>query len=209
MEKRTKPRNRKARAALEITAGATKEERIVKGALNRYLKVLESQKRFAEYIEKQVFEGIIDEYNKNVDPDMQIETIQLFSQGTDGLKPGEFKLSVERQIKRHLDSRAEMARNLVEEWLREYETRSVEFPDGELIYQTMKRAFFSKKGFKFNAELYHFLLLPESKIHDPRLKKAQKLLKESIKIDKSQWYAHIWKYCSDDNTYKKVTLNDV
>lgn len=208
MKKRIKPRGRKERAALTLTSNPTKEERIVKGALNRYLKILKAQANFDDYIEKQVFEGIIDKYNENVDPPMQIETIQLFSQGETDLAPGEYKLSVERQIKRTMDSRAEMARNLVEEWIREYENRTTDIPDGEFMVATMKRAFFSRKGFKFNAELYQFLIMPEDKIHDSRLKKAQKLLRESLKVDKSQWYAHIWKYCEKENTYNKVTLNN-
>lgn len=202
--KRTKPVKRAARAALEITCNPTKIERIVAGARNRYIKVLEAQERFNDYIVKQIIEGILDEYNAGLPADKHLDTIQIFDE------TGAWKLSFERQIKRHLDGRAEMARALVEQYLKDVENKVIELDaDATLVYNMLRGMFFSKKGFKFTPQLNQFLMLDASKINDERLQKAHKLLRESIRMDRSNWYAHVFKYVVDKKTgngeYVKLT----
>lgn len=204
--RRTTPRKRVHRAALEFTSNPTKTERIVAGARNRYIKILKAQAAFDEYIVKQIIEGIIEPYNENVTPQQHIDTIQLFD------VTGEWKLSFERQIKRSLDGRAEMAKNLVEQYLNDVENKTIELDaDAELVYNLLRTMFFSKHGFKFTPSLYQFLLLDPAKIYDERLRKAHALLKESIRVDRSNWYAHIYKYVKDAATgngeYMKLDLD--
>lgn len=206
-KKRTKPVRSSHRAAIELCSNPSKTERIVAGARNRYLKVLKAQKAYEEYIYSKVMEDIIDSYNEGVDEDRQIDTIQLFSHN------GDMKLSVERLIQRSLDSRADMAKTLVEEYLADVENKTIELDaDAKLVYNLLRGIFFKKQGFKFTPSLWHFLKLDEKDIHDKRLKKAHKLLKESIRVDRSNWYAHIYEYKTDETTgkgyYEKLSLED-
>lgn len=207
-QKRTAPVKRRHRAALELTCNPTKTERIVAGARNRYIKILKAQKAFNEYIEKQIIEGILEKYNHGLPEDQKIDTIPLYDQ------TGEYKLSFERQIKRYLDGRAEMARNLVEQYLADVENKTLELDaDAEMVYNLLRSMFFSKRGFKFTPSLYQFLLLDRDRIHDKRLREAHKLLKESIHVDRTKWYAHVFKYVTDEETgageYVKLTTDDV
>lgn len=205
--KRTKPVKRTHRAALELASTPSKTDRIVAGARNRYIKVLNAQADFDAFIAKQVLEGIIDEYNTNLPADKHIDTIQLFD------ATGDFKLSFERMIQRTLDGRAEMARSLVEQYLNDVENKTIDLDaDAQLVYNLLRSMFFSKKGFKFSPSLNQFLMLDESKIHDTRLRKAHGLLKESIRVDRSNWYAHMYKYVTSPVThkgeYEKLTLEN-
>lgn len=203
--RRTKPRKRVHRAALELTSNPSKTERIVAGARNRYIKVLQAQAAFDEYIAKQIIKSIIEPYNEGVTEDQHIDTIQLFD------ATGEWKLSFERQIKRSLDGRADMAKNLVEQYLADVENKTVELDaDAQLVYNLLRTMFFSRHGFKFTPSLYQFLLLDPAKINDARLRKAHSLLKESVRVDRSNWYAHVYKYVKDhtgNGEYVKLNLN--
>lgn len=204
---RTYPVSRNMRTAIEMTGGATKHERTVKGALNRYIRILKAQKAFDDYVHDKVKKDIIDKYNEMTDESKHIETLQLFSQGVD-LGPGEYKLTFERRIKKNMDARAQMARSLVDSWLRDYEQQTTQVEGGEMVYNLLKGLFFSRNGFRWTQQLYQFLLMPESKIPDKRLREAQKLIKESIIIDKTNWYCHIWRYNEEQNDYLKVELED-
>lgn len=208
-KKRTKPVKKTHRAALELHSNPKKTERIVAGARNRYAKYLKAKHDFEEYVYKQVIQGIIEEYNKGIRGDEHIDTIQLFDH------TGDWKLNIERRINRNLDGRADMAKNLVEQYLSEVEQGLIEMdPDAEMIYSFLRNMFYKKRGgFKFSSALNEFLLMDENKIHDKRLKKAHKLLKECIHIDRSNWYANVYKYKINNTTgkgeYEKMTINDV
>jgi hypothetical protein len=204
--KRTLPVKKAHRAALDLTTNTSKTERLINGAKKRYIYMLKAKAEFDAFISKHVLEGIITEYNQGLSEDQHIDTIMLFD------ATGDWKLSFERQITKTLDGRAEMAKNLVEQYLAEVEGKTVEFDiDTQLVYNLLRSMFFSKKGFKFSPSLNQFLLLDASKIHDARLKKAHTLLKESIHIDKSNWYAHVHKYVIDARTqkgeYQRLTLS--
>lgn len=206
--KRTVPNRKKHRAALELHSSPSKTERIVAGAKNRYAKILKAQADFDSYISKQIIEGILEKYNEGLSADQHIDTIQLFDQS------GDYKLSFERQITRVLDGRAEMAKNLVEAYLVEVENKTIELDaDAQLVYNLLRSMFFSRNGFKFSPQLNQFLMLDEAKIHDTRLLKAHRLLKESIKMDRSNWYAKMYVYKQDPKTslgsYEKMTIEDV
>lgn len=204
-EKRTSPVRKSHRAAIDLTTTPSKVEKIIGGSIIRYVKLLRAKALWEEYIAKQLLEGIITEYNNKVTPDEHIENIQLFDSN------GDYKLTFERQITRTLDGRAEMAKNLVEQYLGEMENKVGEMdPDTEMVYNLLRTMFFSKRGFKWTPSLNQFLMIDPAKIHDRRLKQAHHMLKESIHIDKSNWYAHVYKYVTDQRTgkgeYRKLEL---
>lgn len=206
--KKTEPHKKAHRAALNLTSNPKKTEKIVAGARNRYIKLLKAQKAFNDYIQKQVIEGIMDKYNEKVRPDQQIDTIQLYDH------TGNYKLNLERQINRHLDGRADMAKQLVEEYIQDVENNVIELdPDSQMVYNLLRSMFFSKRGgFKMSPQMWQFILMDEKDIHDKRLKEAHKLLRESIHVDRSNWYAHVFVYKEDQNglgSYEKLSIDDI
>lgn len=208
-KKRSMPRNKKHRAALEFTSTPTKTERIVLGAKKRYEAVLKAHHNFDTYIKNQVVDGIIGAYNEKVDPEERFDGMPLFD------NTGDVKLTIERQINRSFDGRADMAHNMISEYIKEMEGR-VEYADADtkMVYDFLRGIFFKKRGgFKWTPQLNDFLMWPEDRINDSRLKKAQKLLREAVHIDRSNWYAHIYLYKHDQSTgkgaYVKMTILDI
>jgi hypothetical protein len=201
--KRTKPFLKKHRVAIELTTTPSACDKLVAQAVKRYGKMLEEQKAWMDWVHEKVIVAIIEASNAKLEPADQTDTLTLYS--TDG----EYKFTVERQLKKFVDARAEMAKAKIEDWLREYESKTIQADDDSaLIYDFLKKMFFGSKlkQFRWTPQLMDFITMDPARIHDKRLKEAQALLKESIRVDRSKWYSHVYKYDEAENEYKKMEV---
>lgn len=200
--KRTTPRKRSMRAAIDLTTRPGATDRIIAGAKARYIRILKAQADFNDWVDRHVMKGIIERYNEGVaDPAKRLDTLVLYDER------GDNKLAVERQITRSLDSRADMARALVEEYLAEVEGKTIDLSeDAAIVYELLRGIFFGRRGFKFTPQLFQFILIDPDRIKDERLAKAQQLLKGSIHTNKNQWYAHVYEFDEQEREYVKVSI---
>lgn len=198
------PRFRKHRLVIELTSNPNAVDRLVLSAAKRYQKMLLEEEKYRDWVEQKVIEGMIEKANQSLEPDKQTDTLTLYTQD------GQYQFTVERQNKRFMDGRAHQAKALIEEWLTEKEAQSDMDADTTLVYDFLKSMFFGsqQKQFRWTPQLMKFITMDPRKIHDQRLKKAQALLADSIRVNRSTWYSHVYKLDQETGEYNKLTASD-
>jgi len=203
-KKRTRSGRMKHRAALELSKQKDAQDRLIDQAIRKQAQIYKAQLAFNEWVEEKIEKGIIQTANESLEPKDQLETITLFSQ--DGAK----KFYFGRQSKKFVDARAQQAMALIESWLNEKEQLVEMDADSELIYEFLRGIFFGSrnKQFRWTPQLMQFITMETDRIHDSRLKQAQKLLKASLRVDKSEWMTRVFRFDEENNEYVAMKLDN-
>lgn len=197
-EKKTRPHKKIHRKMLELTIDERQQDLMVNQIVREQKVKARVDREFRDVVEELLIKGIIEPANAQLPKEDQQDTLTFYS------GDGQYRIRLGRQNNRSMDGKSHMAKTLIADFLNEY--RTVEFSkDLSWIISQLEGLFFgSGKKFKWTPELHKFLTYDTDKLPDDRLKKAQKLLIDSIKIDRSQWYVYVEEWNEKTREYEKI-----
>ena len=199
----TRPKKKVHRRMLELTTTKDQVDMLLNMTVKEYKRKLAADKQWEGWIMEMFVQGIIEPGNEHLDEQDKQDSMTLYR--SDGM----VRVQIGRQRNRSFDDRAHQAKAYIQDFINEHEERTISGnEDVKVIINMLRNLFFStrkQKGFKFTPELQDFMAMDSNDLHDERLKKAQKILKDAFKVEASAWYCRVEEYNEEEGGYVSIT----
>ena len=203
-KKRTAPRLEKHRRAINLAKTENQTDKLIKKGVNAWIRKLKAEENWERFIRERIIQDIIYKANEKLDEDDRTDTLTIYN------RTGDYCIRVSRTVRRFFDHRAIQAKSLITEFMREVESQVDPDPDTKMMFRFLNSLFESRQGdIKWTPQLQDFMTMKSEDIRDKRLRKAQELLIESVRIDRSKWNAKVLIYDEDQHEYRTMEFEDI
>jgi hypothetical protein len=197
---RTFPRKKAHRKIQELTLTDTTTKMLLSQLEMLEKAKIRAQNDMHEFVLDNVVESVINAGNEGLPENLQQTSLTLYS------GDGKTRFSINQQLNRGFDDRAQQATALINRYIQDHE-QVEEDADSIFLIRMLQAMLFGasrKKQFRWTPELKKFMEMEDAELPDPRLIQARDILRDAYYTSRSQWYYSIDKWDESTSQYVKL-----